>query len=199
VIGDQDIARWRLRSQRLVRPHAASAREVITGLLAVQAENPGQSAWAVASRTAEPRRDELAALLAAGEVVRTHVLRTTWHYVAATDIGWLLDATGPRVRRITATALRTAYKLDEATIARARAIVLDTLGATPDLTRPELAAALAAAGIDLTGPALMILLADLELDQQLISGRPRGDEQHVRPVRRSSVGAAPARAGGGTR
>ena len=47
---DREIARWRLRSQHLVLLHAASAAAVIRDLLAVQAENPGQAEWAVASR-----------------------------------------------------------------------------------------------------------------------------------------------------
>ena len=40
MVRDIDIARWRLRSQRLVRPYARSAGEVVRSLLAVQAENP---------------------------------------------------------------------------------------------------------------------------------------------------------------
>ena len=54
MMRDVDIARWRLRSQRLVAPYAGSAGEAVGSLLAVQAENPGQAAWAVASRTQDP-------------------------------------------------------------------------------------------------------------------------------------------------
>jgi len=44
MMQDLDIARWRLRSQHLVRPYAVSAREAVGSLLAVQAENPSQAA-----------------------------------------------------------------------------------------------------------------------------------------------------------
>ena len=84
VLTDADIARWRLHNQHLTSPFAASARDVVVGLLAVQAENPSQSAWAVASRTERPTADDLAKLLDDGSVVRTHVLRTTWHFVRPT-------------------------------------------------------------------------------------------------------------------
>src|SRR5258706_3437341 len=94
-----DIARWRLRSQNLVSPYAVSAREAVGSLLAVQAENPSQAAWAVASRTQNPDQADLAALLDDGAVLRTHVLRPTWHFVRAEDIGWLLYLTGPPIRR----------------------------------------------------------------------------------------------------
>src|SRR5215211_3289789 len=109
---DLDIARWRLRSQHLVAPHADSAREVVLSLLAVQAENAGQAGWAVAARTRRPDAAELAALLDEGAVLRTHVPRPTWHFVCADDLGWLLDLTGPRVRRVTGQQLRTVHGLD---------------------------------------------------------------------------------------
>src|SRR5262249_59935642 len=80
---------------------AVSAGEVVGSLLAVQAENPSQAAWAVAARTRNPDQADLATLLDEGAVLRTHVLRPTWHFVRAEDIGWLLDLTGPRVRRVT--------------------------------------------------------------------------------------------------
>jgi hypothetical protein len=43
-----------------------------------------------------PDQAELATLLDEGAVLRTHVLRPTWHFVRAEDLGWLLDLTGPR-------------------------------------------------------------------------------------------------------
>src|SRR5215468_3136157 len=127
MVRDVDIARWRLRSQRLVAPHAASAPEVVGSLLAVQAENPSQAGWAVASRTGNPDRGELADLLDEGVVVRTHVLRPTWHFVLADDIGWLLDVTRPRVRRVTAQQLRETHGLDEGAIDQALAAVTEAL------------------------------------------------------------------------
>src|SRR5690348_10331353 len=109
---DLDVARWRLRSQHLVAPHAGAAREVVGSLLAVQAENAGQAAWAVAARTREPDPADLAGLLDSGVVVRTHVLRPTWHFVLAEDIVWLLELTAPRVKKVTEAQLRAAHGLD---------------------------------------------------------------------------------------
>jgi DNA glycosylase AlkZ-like len=59
TVQDLDVARWRLRSQHLVWPWAVSAGEAVGSLLAVQAENPSQAAWAVASRTSRPDQAEL--------------------------------------------------------------------------------------------------------------------------------------------
>lgn len=178
MVQDLDIARWRLRSQNLVWPYAASAREAVGSLLAVQAENPSQAAWAVASRTQKPDQADLATLLSDGAVLRTHVLRPTWHFVRAEDIGWLLDLTGPRVRRVTGQQLRNAHGLDERSIDQAVAAVTQALASRGQLTRARLADELRERGIAGSGQMLMILLAHAELDGLICSGG-RVDGEHT--------------------
>jgi hypothetical protein len=175
IMQNLDIARWRLHAQHLVRPYAVSAREAVGSLLAVQAENPSQAAWAVASRTPKPDQAELAALLDDGAVVRTHVLRPTWHFVLAEDLGWLLDLTGPRVRRVTGQQLST-HGLGERGIATALAAVTEALASRGQLTRAQLADALRERGIGGSGQMLMILLAHAELDGLICSGTITGGE-----------------------
>src|SRR5215211_4207934 len=170
MMQDLDIARWRLRSQHLVSPFAESAFEAVGSLLAVQAENPSQAAWAVASRTPNPDQADLAALLDDGAVLRTHVLRPTWHFVRAEDIGWLLDLTGPRVRRVTGQQLQNAHGLDERSIEHAVAGVTQALASRGQLTRAQLADELRERGIRGSGQLLMILLAHAELDGLICSG-----------------------------
>jgi hypothetical protein len=171
MVEDLDIARWRLRSQRLVPPHATSAGEAVRTLLAVQAENPGQAAWAVASRTQHPDQADLAGLLDDGAVVRTHVLRPTWHFVRAEDICWLLDLTAPRIRRVTGQQLRAAHGLDERSTGHAVAAVTQALASRGQLTRTQLAGELRERGIRGSGQLVMILLAHAELDGLICSGR----------------------------
>lgn len=173
VTTDREIARWRLRSQHLVSPHSESAASVIRSLLAVQAENPSQAAWAVAARTQHRDAGDLQALLDEGSVVRTHVLRPTWHFVAAEDIGWLLELTAPRVRPVITRQLSDAHDLAGAGLDRAIAVVLQALAEQPDRTREQLADCLRGQGTEPRGQMLMLLLALLELDRLICSGRPR--------------------------
>lgn len=168
---DREIARWRLRSQHLVAPHAASAAAVVRSLLAVQAENPSQAAWAVASRTQAPAASELESLLDQGGVVRTHVLRPTWHFVAAEDIGWLLELTAPRVRPLIARQLDESHGLAGGSLDRACSVVLQALEDRPDQTREQLADRLRDQGVEPRGQLLMLLLALLELDRLICSGQ----------------------------
>ena len=173
---DLDIARWRLRTQRLARPYAETADEVVGSLLAVQAENPSQAAWAVAARTRKPDQADLAARLDNGTIVRTHVLRTTWHFARADDIGWLLDLTAPRLRQTTGRALLNPHGMDERAVSQALTAVTGILDRRPGLTRPELASELRQQGIEPSGQCLMILLIHAELDGLIISGPTAGGE-----------------------
>ena len=178
---DREVARWRLHSQLLLATQARSASAVIERLLAVQAENPGQAAWAVATRTTRPDAKELEALLDQGKVVRTHVLRPTWHFVAAEDIGWLLELTGPRIRPLILRQLTQAQGLGPDGLDRASAVVLEALAEQPDQTREQLAVCLRGTGFAPNGQMLMLLLALLELDQLICSGRRLGGTHTYAP------------------
>jgi hypothetical protein len=176
VLRDVDIARRRLRNQHLVSPHAVSAWDAVGSLLAVQAENPSQAAWAVASRTQNPDQADLATLLDDGSVVRTHVLRPTWHFVRAEDIGWLLELTGPRVRRVTGQQLRDTHGLDRRSIDEAIEAVIEALSRRKRLTRGQLAGELRGRGVPANGQMPTILLAHAELDGLICSGGTIGGE-----------------------
>lgn len=188
---DVAIARWRVRNQHLTAPHAGSSAEVVDALLAVQAENPSQSAWAVAARTGSPDPADLAGLIESGEVVRTHVLRPTWHYVRRTDIDWLLALTSPRIRPLIDGQLRGELDLTDHEIDRLTTAVLDCLSATPDRTRDEVAAAVRADVPDLaeriTGRMVMVLMAHMEMDRLVSSGRPR-ESEHTYAIYLDRVG-----------
>lgn len=181
---DRDIARWRLRSQLLTAP-VDGAEQVVRHLLAAQAENPSQSAWAIATRTTSPQQDDLADAIANGRVVRTHVLRPTWHYMHAADATWLLELTAPRVLPTIDQQLRPMADRIPALTATVTAI----LGDAPDQTRADLARALADRGSPLTGQQLMLLLARLELHRLVCSGVPR-DGEHTYALYADRVPAA---------
>jgi hypothetical protein len=177
---DVAIARWRLRNQHLSTPHAGSVDEVMRTLLAVQAENPSQSAWAVATRTTAPESGHLADMLASGDVVRTHVLRPTWHYVARTEIDWLLALTAPRLFKVVDAQLLGELDLTPRDVEGLTTAVLDVLGETPDRTREEIAEALReqlpSLAERINGRLVMLLMAHLEMHRLVSSGRPREGE-----------------------
>ena len=66
---------------------------------AVQAQELGEVKWSLAERMeGEPTEARgRRGAFARGEIVRTHVLRPTWHFVAPEDLRWMQRLTGARV------------------------------------------------------------------------------------------------------
>ncbi len=139
--------------------------------------------WAVAARTQRRDPGDLATLLDDGAILRTHVLRPTWHFVCADDIAWLVGLTGPRVQRVTGQQLRAVHGLDDVAIDRAMAVIVEAIGERGELTRPKLGQELTSRGISGRAPPaggqfLMLLLVHAELAGLVCSGR-RVDGEHT--------------------
>jgi hypothetical protein len=111
-----------------------------------------------------------------GSILRLHVLRPTWHFVAAEDARWLLALTGPRVIRGSA-ARHRQLGIDVAMIARAEDTFRKGLDGGRQFTRAEMEKVLEHAGIAMDIPQrLAHLLMQAELDQVLCSGAWRGKQ-----------------------
>src|SRR5690349_24608315 len=96
------VAAARLHRQGLWAPTAADAPAVLDALVAMQGQEFAYALWALAQRVRAADRPGRADLLAAfdrGDILRTHVLRTTWHLVRPRDVRPLLRLTAARLRR----------------------------------------------------------------------------------------------------
>jgi hypothetical protein len=175
--GARNIARWRLQTQRLTGVPARGPVELVSHLLAVQAENHAQAAWAVATRCAAITEAELGAVFDRGDILRTHVVRPTWHFVLPDDIVWLTEVTAPRIRRATAQNQRD-QGIDDATLDASVAAVVAAIDADGPLTRQQLRDRLLDAGLPAAGPALTVVTATAEASALICSG-PRHDGEHT--------------------
>jgi hypothetical protein len=133
----------RLRHQQLLTPVLRDPAAVVSSLGAMQAQEFAPARWAVGLRAKGARDGDVARAFDAGAILRTHVMRPTWHFVAPEDIRWLLALTAPRVRAATAYHDRL-HGIDARRIARAQALIERELEGGP-LTRAELAVTLDAA------------------------------------------------------
>ncbi|MFA9446716.1 winged helix DNA-binding domain-containing protein [Egicoccus sp. AB-alg6-2] len=173
---DRAIARWRMHALGLTGQRQSSPAGVVGALLGVQAENHAQASWAVATRTTSPSLADFARQFDVGAFLRTHVLRPTWHYVLPDDIRWLLELTGPRIRRSLAQRQRELGVTDT-DLARSRGVIGDALAAGP-LPRRDLAARMAGHGLPAAGRELGLLLEDAEVGGLICSG-PMSDTAHT--------------------
>ncbi len=92
--------RRRLVAQRLAGDHFDEVGDAVHWLGAVQAQEFDEAKWSLAERTRECTGTDAEAAFARGDIVRTHVLRPTWHFVAREDVRWLLRLTRPRVQAL---------------------------------------------------------------------------------------------------
>jgi hypothetical protein len=170
------VRRARLRAHRLHRPDLPTLPAVVGHLLAVQGQEFFPALWGAGRRVAPGARPDAAASVAAfdaGAVLRTHVLRPTWHLVRPEDARWLLELTAARVLRTTASTERGHGIADPA---RCLDAVADLVAAGP-LTRAEVRDGLVARGLlapDATGFEVGQVLMTAELHRAVVSGPLRG-------------------------
>ena len=164
----REVVLRRLAASGLTGPLRPSPEQVVDDLLAVQSQDVQPSAWSVAQRTAGGTEAAVTRARDDGRLLRTHVLRTTWHDVRPQDLRWLLALTAPRVRQST-TRAREQLGLDDEVLATARR-ALEPAVAGRALTRAQVAQVLAGAGLVLDARALGYVLVLLELDAVVCSG-----------------------------
>ena len=164
----------RLAATGLRDPRLPDLPAVVGDLLAVQGQELQPALWGASRRVAPPARPGRAAAnaaLAAGEVLRTHVLRPTWHLVRPRDARWLLELTAPRIAKLMASTEKswTLGDLGPGTDAVAAAV------ADGPRTRAQIKADLIARGVldpDAPGLAFTQMLMHAELQRLVISGPP---------------------------
>lgn len=144
--------------------------------LAVQSQDYPGASWAVAQRLEGGTAADVDRAFDAGDMIRTHVLRPTWHFVAPEDLRWLLALTGHRIQR-GVTHRHRVLEIDSALVIRSARVFERAIAKAGPLTRQELREALAMAGIEAAAGRLTHLVMHAELDAVLCSGPRKGAAQ----------------------
>ncbi len=158
----------------------------------MQSQDYAGAKWAIAQRTTGLADSHIEQAFQAGAILRTHVLRPTWHFIVPEDARWMLALTAPRISAAMAFYFRY-HELDRAVFRKSHAVLERATRDGHSLTRAELRAALARAGVAVSSGARVVgLLMQAELDRIIISG-PRRGKQFTYALFDERVPAAPAR------
>ena len=168
-----DIAKLRLRNQRIVGTEFSSASQVVSWLGAVQAQDYHMAKWALGLRMIKATDQSVEDEIDSGSIIRTHVLRPTWHFVPAADVRWMLELTGPRIGSAARSRQRT-LELDAKTLNKSTKIIGKALEGGNHLTRPELMSILERSGIKRSSQRGIHIMFHAELEQLVCSGRRSG-------------------------
>ena len=171
-----NIARDRLINQHIAAPPLRTPGEVVNWLVAVQAQDYAGAKWALGLRLQGAADRDIEKAFNEGSILRTHLMRPTWHFVTPADIRWMLMLTAPRVHALNGTLYRR-LGLDSSTLKRCHAILVKALVGGSQLTRNELRDTLQQAGIAIeSGLHVAYILMAAELDGLICSGARRGKQ-----------------------
>jgi hypothetical protein len=171
-----DILQQRLHNQSLSQTEFTQPGQIVAWLGAVQAQDYAGAKWALGLRMNGATDVALDKAFNEGKILRTHILRPTWHFVAPQDIRWMLSLSGPRVHAVNGFMYRQ-QELDRTIIKKSYAVLEKALQGQKYLTRPELGSALEQAGIkNARGIRLGYFMMSAELDGIICSGPRRGKQ-----------------------
>jgi hypothetical protein len=165
----------RLRNQQLIDSTRTSPEDVVSWMVAMQAQDYPAAKWAIGLRAPSCHDGNVEQAFNDGRILRTHVLRPTWHFVTPVDIRWLLALSAPRVHGVNAYYYRQAG-LDAKVFKKSCALMHRMLEGGQTLTRAEMATHLKRAKIPAEGLKLAYLTIHAELEGVICSGPRRGSQ-----------------------
>lgn len=173
----QNIGFLRLKSQALTLENMQSSiKNLVAHMGAIQAQDFAMCRWALGCRVDGVSALDVEAVFNAGDIIRTHLLRPTWHLVSADDLWWMLQLTAPQIK----TSIRPRFihwGFTDELLHRAYDVIQEKLSGNVHKTRDELMVDLAEKGINTDEGRAYHLMLWAELDGIVCSGAIKAKEQ----------------------
>lgn len=164
-----DIPLIRLDSQHIGGSEFTNPHDIVTWMGAMQAQDFPMAKWAIGIRLPGSTDTSVESAIAKAAILRTHLLRPTWHFVAPEDIYWLLDLTAPQI--IAGQRARNRQlELTNEVYRKSNQIIEKALGLHGQLNREALILELNKAGIATDQNRAAHLLMQAELEEIICSG-----------------------------
>lgn len=93
------IPSTRLITQQLLNPSFNNAKDLVSWMGAIQGQDYTMVKWALGVRLQASTYNDVQLSFQRADIIRTHILRPTWHLVAAEDLRWMLSLSGERLSR----------------------------------------------------------------------------------------------------
>ena len=159
----------RTLSQQLVNPVFNNPVDLVTWMGAVQAQEYNMCKWAVGIRLQSATLADVNKALEKGEIIRTHILRPTWHLVSAKDIRWMLKLSRQRIKSAL-TSYGKGFEVTEELCNKAYSVIERILEGGKSMTKQELGEELSKAGITDDSTQLSLVISHAEIEGILCSG-----------------------------
>ncbi|PBJ12842.1 winged helix DNA-binding domain-containing protein [Flavobacterium sp. ACN6] len=171
-----EIAQHRLVSHKLDEVSHNSPQEILRHFGAMQAQDYAMAKWAIGSRCHATEK-EIEEAVNSGKIIKTHILRPTWHFVAADDIYWMLDLSGPLVQKLIYPAAEK-YGLDQKKLDSYNSDLQKILSGGNHLTREEIMQELHIKKTSSLDYMTAVIMMNAELAGLVCNGKMKG-KQHT--------------------
>lgn len=171
----EDLIYQRLHNQQVIDSSINSAEALISWFGAMQAQDYAMAKWAIGVRLKNITDQQIEEEINKAKIIRTHILRPTWHFVAAKDLKWMMQLSSPRV----STILKSYSKKVELTAEihnKANELIINLLSGYKHLTREEIMVHLNENGIDTNELRSTHIMMHAELNGIVCNGIRRGKQ-----------------------
>ncbi len=171
-----DIANIRLLNQQITKTKFKTPKELVSWMGAMQAQDFIMAKLAVGVRLPGSKETLIEEAVNKGEILRTHVLRPTWHFVSSEDIRWMLELTAPHIKA----GIKSRHKnlgMTKELLKKSNRIIEKALSGGKHLTREEIVSELKNVKIDVSENRSSHFMLMAELVGLICSGRMKGNKQ----------------------
>jgi hypothetical protein len=175
MMKSRDIAHLRLISQHLTGSQNLGLTQLVRWMGCVQAQDYGMAKWALGCRLPDTTEAGIEKEFSEGKILRTHVLRPTWHFICPEDIHWMLKLSAPKIKALTR-PYHQKLGIDNAILKKSKILLTRALEEHGALTRPQIAELLRKGKIATDETRLGHLLMDAELDAIICSAGRMGKQ-----------------------
>jgi hypothetical protein len=170
-----DIRNYRLVNQQVAKTKFKHPHEIVGWLGAMQAQVFDMARWAVGLRLNGASDNAVMKAYNSGKILRTHILRPTWHFVAPKDIRWMLKLSAPRVQAFNSFMYRK-MGLDGKILKKCNDIIIKSLEGNNYKSRTEIREKLLRSKLKGDTIWLSCVMMNAELEGIICSG-PREGKQ----------------------
>jgi len=170
-----NIPLLRLYNQNLTFQSFTKPQEVVSWFGAIQSQDFAAAKWALAIRTKNQTDQSIENAFNNGLVLRTHIMRPTWHFVTPEDIGWILELTAEKLHKFNGYYYRKSG-LDKKVFDKSNDVIRTALQGANPMTRDELKKVLQQAKLPVEDMGLSYILMQAEIAGIICSGPKLGKQ-----------------------
>ena len=171
----RSIIECRLVNQQLTNSRFTTAAQLVDWMGCIQSQDFAASKWAIGNRIDNITEAQIDKEFNEGKILRTHILRPTWHFVTPDDIAWMLKLTAPRIRAFSKSYL-SKLNLDKKVLNRSKNIIAKALRDGNQLSRQQLMVLLKKAKVNTDDIRSTFIMMEAELDGLICSGGRQGKQ-----------------------